>query len=222
MIVITGASDGLGAELAKQLTKTGKKVICLSRTKPNDLNIEWMQLDIQDPDSISSACEILLSKEDNIEALINSAAIVSYEAMNKLSPKALDDMFKTNVTGPMLLISGLLDRMKKDRSDIINIGATIALKAGGPDQSTYSTVKWAMRGFTENLQKELKSTQCRVINFLVGGFQSRLHEKVTGEQLDKPEEWMPVEDVAYCLVQLLQMPKSMEISEIVVNRKTNV
>ncbi len=221
MIVITGASDGLGRQVAKLYKDSGKKVVNISRTHSEvaDINITC---DLTDSNQISDAVKQICNIDERIEVLINSAAVVSYEDIDKITPSELDRMFKVNVTGMMLVTSGLLAKVKQDEGDILNVGATIAMRAGGPQQSVYSTAKWAVRGFTENLQAELKSTRCRVVSFMVGGFQSRLHEKVTNKPLERPEEWMPVEDVALCIKQILDLPKSMEISEIVVNRKTNI
>jgi short-subunit dehydrogenase len=220
MIVITGASDGLGLELAKICKDDGYTVVNISRTVCSvaDVNIAC---DLTDSEQIVAAVEDVLQIDEKMSALVNSAAIVSYEDIDNLSAQELEKMFKVNVTGMMQLTSGLLSKIKGDQADILNVGATIALRAGGAQQAVYSTVKWAVRGFTENLQAELKNTKCRVTNFLVGGFQSRLHEKVTARPLENPSDWMPASDVAKCIKQVLDSPKTMEISEIIVNRKTN-
>lgn len=219
MIIITGASDGLGLAIAEALIAKGKKVVSLSRTKPAPDAIGWIKTDLAGSDSITNAAARLLKETEPIESLINCAAVASYEDIDKLSAEELERMFKTNVTAPMLLTSQLLNRMKEDGSDIVNVGATIALKAGYAQQSVYSTTKWALRGFTQNLADELKPTKCRVISFLLGGFNSRMHEKVTGKAISDPENWMRVEDIATYLVQILELPKNIEISETVVNRK---
>jgi len=220
VIVITGASDGLGLAIAKLFISKGKKVVSLSRSKPQDEAISWVKTDLSDNQSIANAAQSILSGDDPIEALINCAAVTSYEDINALTPSELERMFKTNVTGPMYLTSQLLDRLKHDSTDIINIGATIALKSGYAQQSVYSTTKWALRGFTQNLSDDLKPTACRVISVLLGGFNSKMHEKVTGKPIADPENWMATEDIAKCISQILDLPKNMEISEIIINRKT--
>lgn len=220
MIIITGASDGLGLAIAKLLISKGKKVVSLSRSKPQDETISWIKTDLSDNQSIANAAQSILSGDDPVEVLINCAAVTSYEDINALTPSELERMFKTNVTGPMYLTSQLLDRSKHDGTDIINIGATIALKSGYAQQSVYSTTKWALRGFTQNLSDDLKPTACRVISVLLGGFKSKMHEKVTGKPIADPENWMGTEDIAKCISQILELPKSMEISEIIINRKT--
>jgi NAD(P)-dependent dehydrogenase (short-subunit alcohol dehydrogenase family) len=220
MFIITGASDGLGLAIAKALITKGKTVVCLSRTQPKSEKINWVQVDLTDENSITKAAEGLLSHKDKFEAFINCAAVTSYEDIDKLTAQELDRIFKTNVTAPMLLTSKLLPRIKEDVADVVNIGATIALKAGYAQQSAYSTTKWALRGFTQNLSEELKPTGCRVISLLLGGFNSKMHEKVTGKPIADPENWMRPEDIAALLLQILDQPKNMEISEIIVNRKS--
>lgn len=220
MIIITGASDGLGLAIAELFTSNGKKVISLSRTEPQDKTISWIKTDLTDVNSIAAAVKTIEEEKEPLEILINSAAVTSYEDLNALTPSELERMFKTNVTAPMYLTSQLLERLKRDGADIVNIGATIALKAGYAQQSVYSTTKWALRGFTQNLSDELKSTPCRVISVLLGGFNSNMHEKVTGKTISDPDNWMNPEDIAKCISQILELPKKMEISEIIINRKT--
>jgi NADP-dependent 3-hydroxy acid dehydrogenase YdfG len=100
----------------------------------------------------------------------------------------------------------------------VNVSSTVGLKAY-PEQAAYGASKWAMRGFSQNLQVELKSTN-RVISFCVGGFKSDIAKKVTGKDLPDPENWMNPEDISIFMKQILDLPKSMEVSEIVINRKT--
>jgi NADP-dependent 3-hydroxy acid dehydrogenase YdfG len=91
---------------------------------------------------------------------------------------------------------------------------------GYTDQAAYGVSKWAMRGFSVNLQIELKDTACRVISFCPGGFVSRFFAKATGVEnnLD-PKEWMRAKDLALLMRSILYLPKNMEVSEIVINRK---
>ena len=119
----------------------------------------------------------------------------------------------------MFLTSKLLERLKRDEADIVNIGATIALKSGYEQQMVYSTTKWALRGFTQNLQSELKNSNCRVIDFILGGFNSNLHQKVTGKSIIDPQNWMDPTEIAKYLLQILDLPKNMEVSEVILNRK---
>lgn len=75
-----------------------------------------------------------------------------------------------------------------------------------------------MRGFIENLRLELKDTKCRVIGFNPGGFKSKIFEKGTGKKVDL-SGYMEAADIAKLLVHILELPKNMEVSDIVINRK---
>ncbi len=88
------------------------------------------------------------------------------------------------------------------------------------DQAVYGASKWAVRGFTKNLQEEFKGKPNRVISFCPGGFKTKLFEKATGiDNTENGGEWMKPEDLALLLKQILDLPKNMEVSEIVINRK---
>jgi len=215
VIVITGASDGLGKELAKVFVASGKRVFNLSRsTNPG---VENIICDLTDDKSIEKAAKEILDLDETIEALVNCAGVISFEQATKLSATEVEKVFRVNVTGPMLLTSALLERIKSDNGDIVNIASTVGMKAY-EQQGAYGASKWAMRGYSQNLQLELKGTSVRVLSICVGGFVSGLTAKV-GRPVDDPENWMRPDDIAKCITQLLELPKNMEVSEIIINRK---
>jgi|JI10StandDraft_1071094.scaffolds.fasta_scaffold37030_6 NADP-dependent 3-hydroxy acid dehydrogenase YdfG len=217
MIIITGASDGLGRELAKIYASSGKRVINISRhesefTKDNFLT------DVSKSDEIENTVKNILALGEPIEALINCAGVISLEPVGKINATEIDRVFATNIKGPMLLVSGLTNRLQADGSDIVNVASTVALKAY-EGQAAYGASKWAMRGFSQNLQLELKDTN-RVISFCIGGFNSDLVKKVTGKGIADSQNWMNPSDIAVFMKQILDLPKNMEVTEIIINRKT--
>ena len=80
--------------------------------------------------------------------------------------------------------------------------------------------KWAVRGFSANLQVELKDTRCRVVSFCPGGFASKTFEKATGHKNPDFIFSMKAKDLAIFIKQILDLPKNMEVSEVVINRKS--
>jgi len=218
MYVVTGASDGLGLEIVKLLVANGKQVIGLSRGKPSIGGLQWIQMDLLDVASIEAAAQQVVAFDEPVEALINCAGVLSFEPLGAISSTELDRILKTNTTGPILLTSRLAGRIKQDGADIVNVASTVGTKAY-KDQAAYGSSKWAMRGFSANLQLELADTRSRVISFCIGGFRSKIAEKVTGHPMADPENWMATDEVAKLLVQLLELPKNMEVSEIIVNRR---
>jgi NADP-dependent 3-hydroxy acid dehydrogenase YdfG len=218
MIIITGASDGLGLELAKIYNQSGKKVVNISR-KSCDYADENILTDLTSDTDIKKAAETILAMDDHIEALINCAGVLAIEPLNSINSEKLREVLSVNVEAAILLISNLADRIKQNETDIVNVASTVGLK-GYIDQAAYGASKWAMRGFSANLQAELKDSSCRVISFCPGGFKSKLFEKATGNDNTTNEgEWMNPKDIALFMKQILDLPKNMEVSEIIINRK---
>ncbi|MEK7096107.1 MAG: SDR family NAD(P)-dependent oxidoreductase [Patescibacteria group bacterium] len=217
MIVITGASDGLGLELAKLYKAENKKVINISRhgSKYADENLLY---DLREGDDIIKAAKEILDIDEPLEAVINCAGVLSVQPLGEITEDEIKRTMATNVKAPILLTSNLLDRIKKDGTDIVNVSSSIGTKAYA-DQAVYGASKWAVRGFSANLQVELKDYPCRVISFCPGGFKTKLFEKAAGVDNTAEGNWMLASDVALCLKQLLDLPKNMEVTEIILNRK---
>ncbi len=157
------------------------------------------------------------------DLLIQCAGDGDGEEIDKLEWEKTQDVFTLNAVAPIILTSKLLSLVKNNQADIINIGATIALK---PYQyfSVYGASKWAFRMWTENLQLELKGTSSRVIGVYPGGMNTKWNEK-RGNQIkaiswkDIGTSFMNTDDIAWFIFQIVQLPKNIEISEVVINRK---
>lgn len=217
MIVITGASEGLGKALAEVYVRAGMRVIGLSRGKCPE-GVEHVKTDLTKEADIKKAAKLINKDKEPIEALINCAGVLSLEKLEKITSKQLDHVMSVNVRAPILLTSALLNKIRKDEGDILNVSSTVGTK-GYVDQAVYGSSKWALRGFSTNLQTELKDTMCRVISFCPGGFQSGIFEKATGKKNQDFTFWMRPEDIAVFVKQILDLPKNMEVTEIILNRK---
>ena len=217
-IILTGASDGLGKEFAKLCLENDINIIALCRTKP-DYECEFVQMDLTSEESMINGCNIIKEKYSKFDALINCAGVPGIEKINEITYSCLENLMKINSIAPMFLTSQLMDLIKKNEADIINVGSTIGLKQGYEDQLAYTTSKWALRGTSYNLQLELKKYNCRVIQLNVGGMNTRMHEKYTGNKIENPDAWMNPRDIADIMLYSLKIPKKVEISEITINRK---
>jgi len=217
MIVITGASDGLGLELAKLYRSANKTVVNISRRKSEYADINVLH-NLREGSEIEKAAKEVAAIDEPLEAIVNCAGVMSIQPLGKITEDEIKRVMSTNLKSAILLVSNLAERIKKDGTDIVNVASTVGLKAY-IDQAVYGASKWAMRGFSANLQLELKDTQCRVISFCVGGFNSDIAKKVAGQDIQDPENWMSSEDIAKYMKQTLDLPKNMEVSEVIINRK---
>jgi short-subunit dehydrogenase len=215
MIVITGASDGVGLQLAKLYKAPGKKVINISRRecKYADENI---LLSLREGPEIVKASSLVEAIPDKIEAIVNCIGVYNEQIFGEITEDEVKRLMSTNVKAPLLLISMLIERIKKDEADVLNVISTAGTR-GQKENPLYATSKWAERGFTLSLQNELKDTKCRVISFCPGGISTKLFEKAVSND-NRSENWMPPEDIALFIKQILELPKTMEVSEVIINR----
>lgn len=216
-IIMTGASDGLGKEFAKLCVREGIEIISLSRTKP-DYNCVYIPTDLSNESSIQDACTLIKEQYSQFDALINCAAVISKQKPNKITYEELENLIRVNTISPIFLTSQLFDLIKENEADIINVGSTVGTKAY-PDQCAYGTSKWGLRGTSLNFQLELAKTKCRVIQFNPGGMNTDFIKKYDGTIIDNPNEWMNPVDIASMMLYILKLPKSVEVSEITINRK---
>jgi NADP-dependent 3-hydroxy acid dehydrogenase YdfG len=198
--------------------EAGKKVINVSRRECEyaDVNI-CVSLDKEV--AIQEAVNKILNISESIEAIINCAGILSVQKLGEISESEIDKLFSVNIKSQILLISKLYERIVKDKTDIVNVSSTIGLKAY-TNQAVYGASKWAVRGFSKNLQEEFKGKPNRIISFCPGGFKTKLFEKATGvDNTENGENWMKPEDLALFIKQILDLPKNIEVSEVIINRK---
>ncbi len=215
-VILTGASDGLGLEIAKEIIQKGIVVVGISRTKPK-LDIEHIPCDLTDKNDIEKLIKIIKKDHNNFDCLINCAGMIDLTTPEEIDYDKTEKVFKLNIIAPIILSSRLLELVKKNQADIVNVASTVAFKAY-ESQAAYAGSKWGVRGLNEYLRLELKGTKCRVIGFNPGGLQTKFFEKLTGEKQDLSAFINP-SDMAKFLVQILELPKTMEVSDIIINRK---
>ncbi len=215
MIVITGASDGLGLQVAKLYKEAGKTVVNISRNKSEyaDANIS---LSLREGTEIEKAAQEILKMNEPLEHIINCIGIYSRESFDSITEDEIKRLMSTNLKAPLLLVSNLFERIKNDQTDILNVICdTETVKNNEP---VYSASKWAARGYTKSLQEELKDTPCRVISFCPDGIKTNFFKKVFIFDV-KDEHYMDPAAVAKLIKQILDLPKNMEVSEIILKGK---
>lgn len=191
-----------------------------------EANVKWggvdnISCDLSVQSDIDKAVEIIKEKYSDFDVLINNAAIVGYSKINELDYEKFLKTWKVNTIAPLYLISKLFDLIVKNEADVINIGTTHSQHAhpGIENQLAYVATKYGLRGGSYNISMELKKTKSRLIHIYMGGFQSKMHEKDYGNVMTDPENWMKPSELADLILQILNLPKQIEISEITVNRK---
>ncbi len=215
-VIITGVSEWLWYETAKILLERGVEVVWISRNTPN-IAITHIACDFTLKESLENCIQEIKQNHTNFDALINCAWIMSLQEIDTINYEELEKLFRINVFAPIQLVSWLFNEIKNNSADIVNVASTVGFKAY-ESQCAYWASKWSLRWVNENLRLEFKWTKTRIIWFNPGGFKSKIFEKATGIKADL-SAYMEAEDVAKVLIQTLELPKNMEVSEIIINRK---
>lgn len=175
-------------------------------------------MSLREGPSIEEAAERISEIGDELEAIVYCAGVASIQSLGEIEESEVKRLMSTNVKLQILLTSNLIDRIKRDKTDIMCVSSTLGLK-GRADWSVYCASKWAVRGFAQSLQDEFVDLPNRVISFVPGGMASKNVENFNGEKLVDPENWMSTDDMALFMKQILDLPKNMEVSEVVINKK---
>lgn len=170
-ILITGGGSGIGRGLAEALHKRGNQVIIAGRRKANLTEvakaipgIRWIELNIEDPSSISGVARKLIADYPKLNVLINNAGIMQIDDVSgPLDDKLIVSTITTNLVGPMRLTSALIAHLKKqDRAAVVNNSSILGFVPLA-FAAVYSSTKAAIHSYTMSLRYKLKGTSVRVI-----------------------------------------------------------
>lgn len=172
--VLTGATGGIGRAIALQLAPQCSSLILMGRDTQklealkNELsntaaNIQIVSGDLCD-DSTSARLMDAISAQQGINLLINNAGISQFKSFEQQSDKDITQLMLTNLISPMLLCKQLLPLLKKEPSQIINIGSIFGY-LGFPGFSSYCASKFGLRGFSQSLRRELSDSSVSVRYF---------------------------------------------------------
>ncbi len=169
VVLITGASSGIGRASAIQFAKKGANIILVSRSqeKLDQVDEELKKLnvstfvyvcDVSDKSQVKKMSETVLEKYGTVDILVNNAGFAIYGSISKLPIEEIESQMETNYFGMIYCIKNFLPSMiEKKSGHIVNV-ASVAGSFGLPGIASYCATKFAMLGFSEGLKHELKGT----------------------------------------------------------------
>ena len=212
IVLVTGASRGIGLEAAKHFSKEGYKVIGSSRGDFNlgeligDESAISVQLDLMSKESIKNLFADLKSEDLLPSVLVNNAGITKDQLFLRMKDDDWDDVIETNLNGLFRVTKAFIKPMVKNKfGRVINISSVAGLM-GNSGQVNYSSSKSAMVGFSRSLAKELGSRNI-TSNVVAPGFIEtdmttflNDDEKVEVSKNIPMKRFGTVQDVAKCIV----------------------
>lgn len=225
VIVVTGASAGLGAHFSESLVAKGAKVYGLARRKAklDELSVhlgpffKGIECDVASESSVKETMDTILEWEGRIDVLVNNAGLGIFGPADEVTVDEWDIQMNVNLKGVFLCTRAVLPTMKKQNAEsgfgghIVNI-CSVAGLLGNPNISTYNATKFGLRGYSDALFKEVRQDGIKVSCFYPGSIQTEFFDKAGLPISANP---MLPEHISTSLIHVLETPDNYLITELV-------
>jgi len=161
VVIITGASSGVGEAAARSFASAGAKVVLAARTAAKIEQLAQsisglaVPTDVTDLAALRQLVARTLATFGRIDVLVNNAAANARGTLDSLDPDAIATVIDTNLKAPLLLTRLALPHLRESRGVVVNV-ASIAGHVPLPHEAPYCASKWGLRGFTFAVRHELK------------------------------------------------------------------
>lgn len=228
LVVITGASSGIGEATAKTLSAQGHPLLLLARridrlTALGLPNTMCRQVDVTDGPAFAAAIEEAETQYGPVDCLVNNAGVMLLGLAHEQDPAEWKTMFDVNVMGLLNGIHAVLAKMKaRQGGTVINI-SSIAGRKTFPNHAAYCGTKFAVHAITENIREEVADDNVRFITIAPGAVETELLSHTTSDDIKAGyEEWkdgmggvIAPKDIANAINYAYQQPQHLCIREIV-------
>lgn len=176
VVLITGASSGIGATVAQYLVLKGFKVYGTSRNPKEKVysGVRMIALDVTKPETITSAIATILTNEGRIDYLINNAGMGITGPLEETPDDETRKVFETNFFGALEVIKAVLPTMREQRDGMIINITSIAGYMGLPYRGLYSATKGALGIVTEAYRMELREFNVKMTTVAPGDFATNI------------------------------------------------
>ena len=232
VVVITGASSGLGASTAKLLARHGAKVVLGARRKDRiDAVVQEIAAaggtaigfaaDVTKRADVEALIQGAVDRFGRVDVLVNNAGIMAIAPIQLLKVEEWDRQIDVNIRGVLYGVAAALPHMQQQQSGhIINLASVTGIKVFAPGGTVYSATKFAVRALTEGLRMELHAANIRCTMISPGAIASELQDGSSDpSSATFVKEFykiaIPADAVARAVLYAIAQPADVEIDEVV-------
>lgn len=233
VIVITGASSGIGLAAARLLAGAGHRVVLGARRtdRLETLSAEiratggqavYQSLDVTDRSQVNALIATAREHFGRVDVLINNAGLMPLSNLELGKVDEWDRMIDVNIKGVLYGIAAALPVMREQKQgQIINI-SSIGAYAVSPTAAVYCATKYAVRAISDGLRQEMTDGEIRVTNIAPGVTESELADIISDDETRemwqdiRSRAYLPAEAIARAMLYAIEQPQSVDVNEIVV------
>lgn len=231
VVVITGASSGLGEATARHLASLGAKVVLGARRTEKLQAIcadiqraggeaTFNTMDVTSLESVKDLVDLAVQTYGKLDVIINNAGLMSIAPLQELKVDEWNSMIDINIKGVLNGIAAALPVFEDQQSGhFINISSVAGLKVFSPGGTVYSGTKFAVRAISEGLRHEVGGN-IRTTSIEPGAVDSELkygssHQASSDFVVDFYKQAIPADSVARAIAYAIEQPRDVDINEIV-------
>jgi NADP-dependent 3-hydroxy acid dehydrogenase YdfG len=210
--LVTGASGGIGAAVARKLHEAGAAVGLLSRGG-DDLGVGLgVECDVRDRAAVESATAAVVERFGRLDVAVANAGVGAYGPFLELDPDRVEAMIDVNLKGTLYTAAAALPHLiESGAGDFVSVASVAGLRAF-PGESVYNASKFGQIGFTRSLDHELREQGVRATSICPGGVRTEFAIGAGREHGDPElEEMMSPEEVAEVVLFAVTRPRGMRI-----------
>lgn len=229
LVVITGASSGIGAAIAKRFSEAGHSLLLIGRRveKIEELNLPntmIRKVDVTDAKALRGAIKDAEAEYGAVELLVNNAGLMLLGQIDTQDPIEWQKMYDVNVLALLNGMQAVLGDMKaRKHGTIINI-SSIAGKKSFPNHAAYVGTKFAVSSMSENIREEVADDNVRIMTICPGAVETELLSHTTSDQIKSDyESWkesmggvLAADDIARTAMFMYSQPQNINIREVVI------
>ena len=226
--LITGASSGIGKEIAKKFADEGALVILTARhldklklvqeeIEKNNGKSDSFVMDITNREQVKGTINQVIKKYNKIDILVNNAGIAKWGSIEDVGYEGFDAQIQINLIGSFNCIKEVVPYMVKEKSgSIINIIAS-TVKTTKAERVAYAASKYGQFGLSNAVHEDLKPKGISVVAVIPGKTNTPIHDSCMSKDDPKRKKMLKPEEVAEVVLEASLIPAEKDVKELVIN-----